>query len=398
MRTIAEYMESEADILRECYERSVRLLKNNSKPSGIIACASSEKAVGRHYASIFGRDAAICSLGMVASKDRELIRHARKSIFTLARYQAPNGQIPKYVKPETEEVDFWYYGCIDATLWWLIAIDFYDRNLPEQPLAKKLDTEIKLAIHWLLCQEHQGLFLLQQNEASDWADIMPRSGFVLYTNALWYHVKKLYEIQGAANTKYFFNRIFFPFDSNVPEHRRARILMHYIRNVAKKSDFYLSFVNFSFWGEEIDVFGNILSLLFGLSAKSKTARMTGELLRLKVNYPYPVRVVHNPVSPKSKLWRTYMQRHRQNFPYQYHNGGIWPFVSGFWIALLAQVAKRDQAAKELERYALANKLNDWEFNEWLHGKTGEPMGMAGQSWNAAMFIFAYHVLNGKALL
>jgi GH15 family glucan-1,4-alpha-glucosidase len=104
------------------------------------------------------------------------------------------------------------------------------------------------------------------------------------------------------------------------------------------------------------------------------------------------------VSPKSKLWRTYMQRHRQNFPYQYHNGGIWPFVSGFWIALLAQVAKRDQAAKELERYALANKLNDWEFNEWLHGKTGEPMGMAGQSWNAAMFIFAYHVLNGKALL
>ena len=33
-----------------------------------------------------------------------------------------------------------------------------------------------------LAQEHQRFFLLQQNEASDWADIMPRSGFVLYTN------------------------------------------------------------------------------------------------------------------------------------------------------------------------------------------------------------------------
>ena len=41
---------------------------------------------------------------------------------------------------------------------------------------------IERAIHWLLAQEHQRFFLLQQNEASDWADIMPRSGYVLYTN------------------------------------------------------------------------------------------------------------------------------------------------------------------------------------------------------------------------
>lgn len=383
---------SDSRIINECYQRSLKLLKDNSRQSGIIACAHSEKAVGRHYASIFGRDAAICSLGMVASKNRELIQYAKKSLITLAQYQAPNGQIPKYVKPEQKEVDFWYYGCIDATLWWLIAIDFYDRHVPGQALSKQLDAEVKLAIQWLLCQEHQGLFLLQQNEASDWADIMPRSGFVLYTNALWYQVKRLCKISAARETKYYFNTIFFPFDNVIPDNRRARVITHYIRNLAKKNDFYLSFVNFSYCGEEIDVFGNILALLCGLNEKSMTTRIVHTIIRLKAHEPYPVRVVHAPIKQTSRLWRPYMQRHRQNFPYQYHNGGIWPFTGGFWVLLLKKAGTEGLAWKELEQFAEANRLNNWEFNEWLHGKTGEPMGMAGQSWNASMFILAYHVL------
>jgi glycogen debranching enzyme len=388
--------ERHSSLISDCYKRSVRLLKSNSQPSGIIACARSEKAVGRNYASIFGRDAAICSLGMVASEDPELIRYARKSLITLGRYQAPNGQIPKYVRPESEEVDFWYYGCIDATLWWLLAIDFFDRHVPGRPLRSKLATEIRLAVYWLLCQEHQGLFLLQQNEASDWADIMPRSGFVLYSNALWYLVKRQYRdfLPSARDTRYYFNRIFFPFDNVVPDHRRARVLVHYIRNMAKAGDFYLSFVNFSFWGKEIDVFGNILAMLFGLAEKSKASRMVERLIELKVNLPYPVRVVHSPIGRKSSLWRQYMQRYLQNLPHQYHNGGIWPFVGGFWAILLARLGKRRVAWQELERFAAANSVNNWEFNEWFHGVTGEPMGMAGQSWNAAMFVLAFHVLQG----
>ena len=72
---------------------------------------------------------------------------------------------------------------------------------------------ITLAIQWLLAQEHQRFFLLQQNEASDWADIMPRSGFVLYTNALWYFVKRLYGIEHAQETHENFNGLFHPFSA-----------------------------------------------------------------------------------------------------------------------------------------------------------------------------------------
>ena len=66
------------------------------------------------------------------------------------------------------------------------------RPRPGRRAAAGLAPNVAKAIQWLEAQEHQRFFLLQQNEASDWADIMPRSGFVLYTNALWYCVKQLY--------------------------------------------------------------------------------------------------------------------------------------------------------------------------------------------------------------
>ena len=58
-------------------------------------------------------------------------------------------------------------------------------------------------------------FLLQQNEASDWADIMPRSGFVLYTNALWYRVKRFFDLPNAAATRENFNGLFHPFSAEL---------------------------------------------------------------------------------------------------------------------------------------------------------------------------------------
>lgn len=382
--------------LDECYRRSLDLLRRNAMPDGILASVKTEKAVGRHYASIFGRDAAICALGMAASGEPDLIGSARAGLLTLARNQAPNGQIPKYVKPEIGEVDFWYTGCIDATLWWLIAVSLFDRMVPGAQLGEELAPRTALALRWLGCQEHQVWYLLQQNEASDWADIMPRSGFVLYSNTLWFWVKKLYDLPTSRETRDYANLLFYPFGNAVPEQRRARLLMHYIRNRAKRTPFYLSFVNFSVWGEELDIFGNILAALTGVADASMGGRIASSLLAMGANRPWPIRVVGTPIGREDPLWRLYMQRHRQNLPWQYHNGGIWPFVGGFWVMLLAMLGREKEAWRELESLAQVNRLGDWEFNEWLHGQTGEPMGMPGQSWNAALYVLAYLALRDKA--
>jgi glycogen debranching enzyme len=83
-----------------------------------------------------------------------------------------------------------------------------------------------------------------------------------------------------------------------------------------------------------------------------------------------------------------MNRHRQNLPWQYHNGGVWPFVGGFWVCALAHSRQTALARAELRSLARANSVGGWAFNEWLHGRTSRPRGMPGQSWNAAMYLLA----------
>jgi len=381
-----------SELLEECYRESLVLLRENSTAGGVLASARNCKSVGRNYASIFGRDASICALGMAVSGDAGLARSAADGLLTLARYQAPNGQIPKYVKPELGEVDFWYAGCIDATLWWLIAVRFMDRMSPESRLGEDLAPQVALALRWLECQEHQVWYLLQQGEASDWADIMPRAGFVLYTNTLWYWTKQLYDIPTAPHTRDYMKLLFSPFGNAVPEQKRARLLMHYIRNRCKPTPFFLSFVNFSAWGEEIDIFGNILAHLVGIGDTSSAGKAVSRIMTMQANHPHPIRVVGTPIGQDTPLWRRYMERHGQNLAWQYHNGGAWPFVGGFWVMLLARLGKTREAWAELEKLARANRVNNWEFNEWFQGQTGEPMGMARQSWNAALYILAYRTL------
>ena len=384
-------------LLDECHARAIGLLKRNLTPGGILAATPGARAEKRGYTAIFGRDAAVCAIGMALSGDSLLERAARAGIRTLAKHQAPNGQMPKFVDLHRQEADFWYLGCIDSTLWWLIALAFLDRSGRAGGLRRRYATQSKLAVQWLLAQEHQRFYLLQQNEASDWADIMPRSGFVLYTNALWYFVKRLYRIAHAQETRDNFNGLFHPFSAGIADYRRARLLNDYVLRRARDRDLYLSFVNFSFFGEEGDVFGNVLAVLLGLAHGRATERTLDALTAAHVGDPYPVRAVTRPIKESSSLWRPYMARHRQNHVWQYHNGGIWPMVGGFWITALAEAGRQDQARSELIKLARACALRGWGFTEWLHGKTLAPRGMTGQSWNAAAFLMAERAVAGQRI-
>jgi hypothetical protein len=383
-----------SEAIEACARASVALLKRNLSPHGILAASRSEAAEARRYTRIFGRDAAICVLAMCGSADAQLEQGAVDSLATLAGEQAANGQIPKYVDPDGRDADFWYLGCIDATLWWLIAVDHVRRH--GKVSAGHWQSEVALAIQWLLAQEHQHFRLLQQNEASDWADIMPRSGYVLYTNALWVEVKRRYALTDAEATHFHFNHLFNPFQRDLPDYHRARLLQHYARRGRRDAGLYLSFVNLAFAGNEGDVFGNVLAILCGAAGESKGHGIVQTIVTAHAGEPYPIRVVLRPLSRTHELWKPYMGRHRQNDVHQYHNGGIWPFVGGFWVMALAQLGLHGMAQQQLAELARVNALGDWRFTEWFHGRSLTPMGMAGQSWNAATFLLARRALQQGA--
>ncbi len=104
-----------------------------------------------------------------------------------------------------------------------------------------------------------------------------------------------------------------------------------------------------------------------------------------------MRALDQPVRPGDADWRDYLLLRDLNKPDQYHNGGIWPFIGGFYVAALVAAGRHAEAAAQLARLAALNREGiraPWEFTEWAHGRSGRPMGFAHQSWSAAMYIYA----------
>ena len=81
-----------------------------------------------------------------------------------------------------------------------------------------------------------------------------------------------------------------------------------------------------------------------------------------------------------------------NTPHHYHNGGIWPFIGGFYVTALVHDGRKVEATAALERLAQLNEAGG--FNEWHHGATVEPMGDRDQAWSGAMYIHAWHAVQG----
>ncbi len=394
------YPQSVADhvLVEECQVRSVELLRENLTPAGILAARRTARAADRGYCAIFGRDASICAIGMAVSDDPVLRKGALAGLATLAAHQAANGQIPNIVDSASTKADFWYVGCIDATLWWLVAVAILDRLRPGRTLVRRFGPTARRALAWLHAQEHPRFRLLQQNEASDWADIMPRSGYVLYSNALWHLVKQQYGLEGAAETRANAARLLQPFGDATGGDRRTRILAAYARGATRRHGLYLSFLNLSSYGDEGDTFGNALAVLCGLAKGARGRAVLRGIEHAGAADPYPMRVVCEPIVAHSRAWRPFMVRHGQNRPWEYHNGGIWPFAGGLMVTALAEAGHTEQARAGLAGLARANAAGGWAFNEWLHGRTLKPLGMQGQSWNAATYLIAHHALRNSAPL
>ena len=70
----------EQSLLGICRSRSIELLKRNLTPDGILAASPGPRAAKRGYTAIFGRDAAVCAIGMALSGDRDLERAAEAGL------------------------------------------------------------------------------------------------------------------------------------------------------------------------------------------------------------------------------------------------------------------------------------------------------------------------------
>jgi len=92
----------------------------------------------------------------------------------------------------------------------------------------------------------------------------------------------------------------------------------------------------------------------------------------------------------------------KNKPFEFHNGGLWPMVTGFYVADLARRQQTEAAKKYLQAIHQANALTmegeAWGFPEFVHGQKLTPGGTRHQGWSAAAAIIGQHTLDGQPVL
>ena len=105
-----------------------------------------------------------------------------------------------------------------------------------------------------------------------------------------------------------------------------------------------------------DLFANILAFLMNLLDLERARQAFHFMWGVGVNRPWPVANLYPVVQAGDPDWRAYYTVNLLNLPNHYHNGGIWPFIGGFWVRFIHRLGLHDVACHELVQLAKANRL------------------------------------------
>jgi glycogen debranching enzyme len=392
-----------AQLVETAFEKAREILTRECSPIGLMASPEG-------YPHVWARDSTITSLGLVL-----LPEHGdclRASLETLGGQQSELGAIPNNVSVATGRLDHTNAGSVDSNLWFILGHYLQFKTFGNLEFLRAHWASLEKALLWLRYQDSNGCGLLEVHEAADWADLLANRFNILYDNVLWYGalraMQAMAQAAGADGARYSALaddvrhkiRIVLwvgaesekEWGATCPGHTEWKHTLSQVDPVLVKRPFFLPYVAFRDFGDYCDVFGNLLAILFGVANPAQEKRILDYLHQVGIAEPYPVRVLHPIIHPGNKDWREYYRNNNLNLPDQYHNGGIWPFVGGFYVAALVKAGRRKEAERQLERLAEVNRQGvdeEWEFNEWCQGQTGRPMGYPHQAWSAGMYVFAH---------
>jgi glycogen debranching enzyme len=418
-------MTSLVDEARACAED---ILLGNGGPIGILAAR-------RSYQQVWARDSMVCGLGLMVAEQASAADLHRRSLATLAHYQSPRGKIPHNVgfagvadpalvaeggalpgAPGKAIVDTAHAGCIDSNLWFILGHYVRHTVARDREALRVAWPSLQSAHTWLAYQDSNECGLLEAHEAKDWADLFANRYNSLVPNALWYAAHRALSLlarelgeseaadrfaAAATDIRLKLNMLLWVGPEVkrdyawVAEHRAEWLYpMHRIDAELVQRPYYLPYVAFRDFADRFDAVGNVFAVLFGVADPAQSERIFDFIRATGLAEPWPIRVLYPVVHPGDKDWREYYRLRNLNMPDQYHNGGAWPFVGGFYVAALVRAGRIAAARDALERLAQMNRQSrdgehTWEFNEWFHGRSNQPAGFPLQSWSAAMFVYAH---------
>ena len=357
---------------------------------------ASGSPVGHHQ--IWARDSMITSLGARFAQDNQIQEAIQASLSLLKEHRGPHGAIPNNVDCATLHPNFRAYA--DGGLWWIVTSTLFT---PDLDVVREI-------LCWYEYQDVDQSGLLSMQESSDWQDLFCTRGKGLYLNCLYVmalrraaelfdgdeaealrrraalvtdRINAYFWYTGERDTQRHISNSFSTEGTPLLDSMGRRREMPVKRYLADER-YYLPYLGFRSLGEWFDSFGNILAILAGVADQQQSEIILDFISRHSLDV-WPLRSLTPVVRPGDADWRDYYGS--LNAPHHYHNGGVWPFLGGFYVAALVKAGRGEAAAIALRNLALLNRCG--QFNEWHHGETGAPMGAHDQAWSAGMYLFAW---------
>jgi hypothetical protein len=347
------------------------------------------RTAGWGYPEPYTRDLMIATLGILVSGDERLIRIQRKVLETAAKNQSPHGHIPSLVHDPKDR------GASDTTPLFLLAVTLFRRETGEEGF---LEEAVEKALIWMTYQSPDDRALVAQLPTSDWRDEQWVVGYGLFVNTVIYTYLNL---MGDNKLSTSMRELMTKFAVRGGVQQR-----HVHEGLRMPHKPYYAMWSYKVYNSErFDLLGNSLAVLSGLIAQTRALRLIGwveeECTALRGSGELDVGLPPNLFpyfKPQDPDWRERYDRY--NRPGEYHNGGIWPFVCGFYIAALVAARRYRLAEQKLESLTgLVRQAREADvefgFNEWHRAQDGLPKGQDWQTWSAAMYLYAAECVERK---
>jgi len=323
------------------------------------------RTAGWGYPEPYTRDLMISALGFLATGNKQLADALERTLVALANNQSLHGHIPSLAHDSANR------GSSDSTPLFLFGLALY-RISTNQPLF--LHEEAEKALRWMQYQSPDDRVMVSQLPTSDWRDEQYVMGYGLYVNMIVYAYLRLFgEHDSADQLRGLMSRLEVSSEEKVSYEQEALI--------EPSAPYYALYSYKIMTSDRFDLLGNSLAILTGIASPDRATKMLlwveaeceamrgrGELAADLPPCLFPY------ILPHHADWLPRYERY--NRPGDYHNGGVWPFICGFYVAACVAAGQMDLAERKL--LALTELVKpwhedaaEWGFNEWIHAQTGK---------------------------
>jgi Alkaline and neutral invertase len=395
---------TQADL--NAYEQSLALLHRCLTPAGFVASPVNVD----NYARVWTRDGVITGLAALASGDKNLIKGFDTTLNNIAAYQGKHGEIPSNITTDGQQVSYGRLaGRVDATLWYVIGVcalvDYTKRSSQKVRFWLSVERALNLAECW----EYNDRGFIYTPISGNWADEYVQQGYVL-ADLLLYEMalrsagqvfnNKEWQ-QEAASLRQMLEVNYWPratlLDDPLVYHPSA------YRDQVQRGEkpHWLPAFSPSGYVFYFDGLAHALALLTNLGSGEQRQQAEQYVQSLEPQIGSVLLPAFWPViRPGDPQWAALEANHLyeqvKNQPYLYHNGGLWPMITGLYVAGLMKQGHSERAQRMLSALNAANEQGregrQWEFAEYHHGQTHEPLGTHFQAWSAAAVVLAHQAV------